>query len=68
MHISINGESIEVSDGINLEEFLLTKQISKDGKGIAVAVNEDVIPKSGWNSVELAEGMRVEIVQAVQGG
>jgi sulfur carrier protein len=39
-----------------------------EGKGIAIAVNDAVVPKSQWANRALKEGDRVEIVRAVQGG
>jgi sulfur carrier protein len=35
---------------------------------VAVAVDGEVVPRGEWDAVELREGQRVEIVQAVQGG
>lgn len=36
--------------------------------GTAVALDGDVIPRSVWNTTELANGARVDILTAVQGG
>jgi len=36
--------------------------------GIAVALNDEVIPRSAWSDQEVRSGDRVEIVGAVQGG
>jgi sulfur carrier protein len=37
-------------------------------RGIAVALDGEVVPRDRWTRTELAEGQRVEVVQAVQGG
>lgn len=37
-------------------------------RGVAVAVNEEVIPRSAWPTTLLAAGDRVEILTAAQGG
>ncbi|MBW0105810.1 sulfur carrier protein ThiS [Pseudonocardia sp. KRD291] len=37
-------------------------------RGIAVAVDGDVVPRARWAGHELAEGARMEILTAVQGG
>lgn len=68
MKIYVNGQEESVEKNITLEEFLKTKRISKEDKGIAIALNDDVISKSEWSSRTLEEGARVEIVRAVQGG
>ena len=39
-----------------------------DGRGMAVAVDAEVVPRSAWDEVELADGQRVEVVGAIQGG
>ena len=38
------------------------------GKGLAVAVNDSVVPRSAWGATPLAPGDAVEIVRAVGGG
>ncbi|WP_460798214.1 sulfur carrier protein ThiS [Microbacterium sp. GXF0217] len=44
--------------------------IATDGSplGIAVAVNQAVVPRSRWSSAALAAGDEVEVLTAVQGG
>jgi sulfur carrier protein len=37
-------------------------------RGVAVAVEAEVVPRAEWESFELADGARVEVVHAVQGG
>jgi sulfur carrier protein len=37
-------------------------------KGIAVALDGDVIPRSQWASTPIAEGAQLEVLTAVQGG
>jgi sulfur carrier protein len=37
-------------------------------RGVAVAVNDAVVPKSSWPEQRLSEGDTVEIIHAVQGG
>lgn len=37
-------------------------------KGIAVAVNNKVIPKTNWNTFQLTENDTITIIRATQGG
>ena len=37
-------------------------------RGVAVAVNGEVVPRSEWEGFALSDGMRVEVLRAVQGG
>ncbi len=47
---------------------LLDIEVPQKQKGIAVAVNNTVIPKSGWNSYHLNPNDQVLIISATQGG
>jgi sulfur carrier protein len=38
------------------------------GRGVAVAVDAEVVPRGQWGAHELQEGARVEILRAIQGG
>ena len=42
--------------------------VPPDGRGFAVAVDGEVVPRGAWAHSTLAEGARVEVVGAVQGG
>ncbi|MFF3066567.1 sulfur carrier protein ThiS [Oerskovia sp. NPDC057915] len=37
-------------------------------RGVAVAIDDAVLPRSTWASTTLRDGDRVEVVTAVQGG
>jgi sulfur carrier protein len=37
-------------------------------RGVAVAVNDGVVPRSAWAGTCLADGDRVEVLTATQGG
>lgn len=68
MNITINGEVITVNEQMKLSEFVELRLNGKEPRGIAVALNGMIIPKSKWNETELKENDSVEIVHAVQGG
>lgn len=68
MNIKINGEVLELEEKMNLSDFVALRLNGKEPRGIAVAVNDMIIPKSKWNETELKENDNVEIVHAVQGG
>ncbi|MGB5113295.1 MAG: sulfur carrier protein ThiS [Mycobacterium sp.] len=65
MILLVNGEEAHVPDGTTVEE--LVSQLGFPEKGIAVAVDWEVLPRSSWHT-ELNGGARVEVVTAVQGG
>jgi sulfur carrier protein len=66
--IQVNGQPQEVARHARLSDVLELGEGATTPRGIAVAVNGEVIPKSRHASTELTEGARVEIVTAVQGG
>jgi sulfur carrier protein len=62
----VNGESREIPDGSTLGDLLRSYGISPDGT--AVAVNESVVGRGGYDRVGLQENDRIEIIKAVAGG
>jgi sulfur carrier protein len=62
----LNGERTEVPDGITVAA-LATSVIDRP-KGVAVAVNGEVVPRSAWATTALRSDDEVEVVTAKQGG
>ncbi|MFB6305647.1 MAG: sulfur carrier protein ThiS [Flavobacteriales bacterium] len=70
MEVIINGNSYSPSNSSNLEELVkeYNKSDCKKLDGIAVAVNQEVIPKQNWKEYEIKAGDKIELISAVQGG
>ena len=68
MRVSINGEPRELPDGASVRDAALALGIEPSRRGVAVAVEGAVVPRSEHESRRLAEGERVEVVNAIQGG
>lgn len=66
MRIMLNGQPHEVAPPAALGA-LVDTQVD-DRRGVAVAVDGEVVPRSEWDTTDLAEGARVEVLAAVQGG
>lgn len=66
MLVEINGTEQEFNHEKPLREIIAHQKINTTG--IAVAVNETVIPQSEWSSKTLKGGEKVMIVKATQGG
>lgn len=64
--ILVNGEPRQVADGCTLAALLV--EIGMAERRVAVAVNREVVPRSGFATRELREGDRIEILEAVGGG
>jgi sulfur carrier protein len=67
MTITCNGEALTTT-ARSLADLLAARLGEEAPPGVAVAVNGEVVPRSGWATPRLAEGDVVEIVTAVQGG
>ena len=67
MEVFINNQPVSAEPG-NTLYILLSRYNLSEKKGIAVAVNNDVIHKGDWNSYVLAEKDLVTIIRATQGG
>lgn len=67
VNISVNGKNLEVKDGYNVCD-LMTKLNITDDRGIALAVNEAVVPKKDWPKATLNENDEVLLITATQGG
>jgi sulfur carrier protein len=65
--VLVNGETRHLPDGATVESLLEQLEIEAR-RGVAVAVEAEVVPRSVWPARELAEGDRIEIVTAIQGG
>ncbi|MFG2952567.1 sulfur carrier protein ThiS [Streptomyces sp. NPDC048291] len=64
--ISVNGERREIAPGTALDA--LVRSLTAAPSGVAAAVNETVVPRGQWATTGLADGDRVEVLTAVQGG
>ena len=65
MKILVNDEQVDVDEQTTVAGLL--DRLGYPDKGIAVAVDWAVIPRSNWHTT-LSEGSRIEVVTAVQGG
>jgi len=68
MRIELNGESVEVGAGASVGAAVAQAGADPERRGVAVAVDGEVVPRSAWDATPLREGARVEVVVAVQGG
>jgi sulfur carrier protein len=68
MELTINGEKRRVDDVGTLADVLRHVGVAVERGGVAVAVNDRVIPKMQWDKHEINPGDRLEVIHAVQGG
>jgi sulfur carrier protein len=66
MTLSVNGEAAPLPSPATVGA--LVASISGTARGIAVALNGEVVPRSVWDATGLEPGDRVEVLTAAQGG
>jgi len=66
MQLLINGQSTEMPAELTARQ--LVERLELAGKRIALEVNGEVVPRSGYDSRQLRQGDKVEIVHAIGGG
>ena len=66
MQITINGERRDVPDGLTIEA--LIRHLSLAPERLAVERNREVVRRTEWPRVSLAEHDRLEIIHFVGGG
>jgi len=65
--IVLNGQPRELG-AQTLAAALAELDVADGARGVAVAVDGEVIPRARWEELELSEGARVEVLTAMQGG
>jgi sulfur carrier protein len=68
VNLTVNGKSRRVRPETTVAALLEDLGFNAAARGVAVAVNDAVVPKSTWPEKRLTEGDTVEIIHAVQGG
>jgi sulfur carrier protein len=67
LEIRVNGQDVSAT-AVTIAELLAEQAIEMGQRGIAVALNGSVVPRSAWGETALSPGDSIEIVRAIQGG
>jgi len=65
--IRVNGTDREIA-GATVAALVAELGVPAGGRGVAVAVDGEVVPRAEWEATAIADGAAVEIVTAVAGG
>ena len=68
LRVLLNGEPQDLPDGATAADAVRASGASGEARGVAVALDGEVVPRTEWGSTALSEGGRVEVLSAVQGG
>ena len=66
--VVLNGEPIALPDGATAADAVRASGVPAGGRGVAIALDGEVVPRAEWNDTQLPDGGQVEVLQAVQGG
>lgn len=67
--ISVNGQSKSISPESSVADVLHSEGVDVDeARGIAVALNDEIVRRGAWQTTDVVDGDRIEIVTARQGG
>ena len=65
--VVVNGEPRTVA-GLTVTDLLVVLETPADGRGVAVAIDGEVVRRTDWSERTLRAGERVEVLTAIQGG
>lgn len=68
MQLIVNGQEQSVVGTSTLLDLLIEMNFNAEQKGIAVALNAEVVARAMWAETRLCNGDQVDIIHAVQGG
>jgi len=68
MKIDLNGEPHELTAGATLADAVRASGAGEGGRGVAVALDGEVVPRAEWEATPLTEAQKVEVLAAIQGG
>ena len=66
--VLVNGRERELPDAATVRAAVEALELPAAGRGVAVAVDAEVVPRTEWETHELQDGARVEVLRAIQGG
>jgi sulfur carrier protein len=64
----LNGRPADIPAGETVASVLSRLGLEPDARGVAVAIDGEVLPRARWSTFALAEDARVEVLTAMQGG
>jgi sulfur carrier protein len=68
MNVTINGEPRRLQAGATVASVVEMLDVAPGARGVAVALDGEVVTRSRWPQTRLRDGSLVEVVVAIQGG
>ena len=67
MNVSVNGVERQLPAGATVAD-VVRSLVEMAERGVAVALDGEVVPRSEWQATRVGDGQAVEVLRAVQGG
>jgi sulfur carrier protein len=68
VNVTVNGEPREVGAGATVASVLEMLDVAPGARGVAVALDGEVVSRGEWSHTQLSEGSTVEVLAAIGGG
>ena len=68
MNVLLNGRTAELAHGATVRDAVVATGAGADERGIAVALDGTVVPRSAWDTTTLHEDAQLEVLRATAGG
>ncbi len=68
MNVTVNGEARELAPGATVASVLELLDLAPGARGVAVALDGEVVSRSEWVQTRIGDGAQIEVVAAIQGG
>jgi sulfur carrier protein len=68
MKVLVNGEDRTLEAGATVADVVRSLDLASEARGVAVAVDGEVVARGAWASTVLSAGARVEVLGAIGGG
>jgi sulfur carrier protein len=66
--VELNGQTEQLPDDATVADAVKAVGVNGETRGVAVAVDGEVVRRADWVTTPLADGQAIEVVRAVQGG
>ena len=68
MIVELNGQTEQLPDDATVADAVKAVGVNRETRGVAVAVDGEVVRRADWVTTPLADRQAIEVVRAVQGG
>ena len=68
MTVRVNGAEVAATVGETVAEIVGATGVGPESRGIAVALDGEVVRRADWATTVVRDGQRIEVLIAVQGG